>query len=148
MKATVCILYSLLFEQGDKMWYPYLLHDPAFHWDSTLGRFVLCQHYWGPSLYYVSIFLNFFDPPTVSINTILDISRKGHFPIQPYWRNLGMVPCMYVGSGSMYHNGIKLFLKDYLMHQHFHNIFTCFFSFMQYKYWIGIFHEKIVITQK
>ena len=49
----------------------------------------------GPSLYYVSIFLDSFWPTYVSINTELNVSKNCHFPTPPtqtfYWRNIGMV---------------------------------------------------------
>ena len=52
---------------------------------------------WGPYLYYVSIFLDFFWPTHyVGINTVLNICKNGHFltpPTQSFcWRNIGMVP--------------------------------------------------------
>ena len=38
----------------------------------------------GPSLYYVSIFVAFLDPThLVSINTVLNVSKTGHFPDLP-----------------------------------------------------------------
>ena len=91
--------------------YHYLMYESLFEsifclsvfwsrfYKSWTGFLVPMQgHTKGPSLYYVSIFLDFFWPTHyVSINTVLNVIKTGHFldlPIHSFcWRNIYMELC-------------------------------------------------------
>ena len=153
MKATVCILYSLLFEQGDKMWYPYLLHDPAFHWDSTLGCFVWCQHYCllGTISILCRHIFKLLWPTQRRINYNTWHQQKQPFSDPTLWttdvRYEWSLVCMSTVVVCIIMEW-KYFWKIILCTSIFEMYLRFFSSFMQYKYWIRIFHEKFVITQE
>ena len=64
------------------------------------GRWNILYFYYGPSLYYVSIFIEFFRPTHyVSMNRGLNVSNFRNQLAQSFcWRNVGMIPYYYSWS--------------------------------------------------
>ena len=79
----------------------YVFFRLAFFCPRREGRWNILYFYYGPSLYYVSIFIEFFRPTHyVSINTVLNASKYFRTQLtQSFcWRNVGMIPYYYSWS--------------------------------------------------